>query len=112
MGIDSLKSGLPFSREARYMNTNGSEVYALLSNKYSSFSMYEGKQGENFVTYEASSKVCGTEKVKKFIAGGLDDNQLHSEEKLEIAIHLPKLKASLFSLVSQSKYLEFMSPLT
>ncbi|KAK1383888.1 hypothetical protein POM88_021623 [Heracleum sosnowskyi] len=78
MGIDSLKSGLPFSREARYMNTNGSEVYALLSNKYSSFSMYEGKQGENFVTYEASSKVCGTEKVKKFIAGGLDDNQLHS----------------------------------
>ncbi|KAK1370077.1 hypothetical protein POM88_036169 [Heracleum sosnowskyi] len=29
--------------------------------------------------FRASSKVCGTEKVKKFIAGGLDDNQLHSD---------------------------------
>ncbi|KAK1370075.1 hypothetical protein POM88_036167 [Heracleum sosnowskyi] len=52
--IDFLTSGLPFRCDARHMNTHGSEVYALFSKKYSSFSMYKRKQGENFVTYQAS----------------------------------------------------------
>lgn len=63
------------------MKTHNSEVYALYNKKYSSFALYDGKQGSNFSPYQVSSKFCGREQDKKLIAGlrhWLSDNQLDS----------------------------------
>ncbi|KAI3747340.1 hypothetical protein L6452_09794 [Arctium lappa] len=51
------------------MKIHGSEVYAIFNKKYSSFALYEGRDGSRFVPYQVSSKFHAREQDKKFIAG-------------------------------------------
>ncbi|KAK9266176.1 hypothetical protein L1049_027241 [Liquidambar formosana] len=50
------------------MKTHGKDVYALFNKKFSSFALFEGKYGEDFIPYQVFSKFRPRDKDKKFIA--------------------------------------------
>ncbi|XP_043696363.1 protection of telomeres protein 1b isoform X2 [Telopea speciosissima] len=45
------------------------EVYALFNKKFSSFALFEGKSGKNFIPHQVSPKYHSRDDDKKFIAG-------------------------------------------
>uniref|UniRef100_A0A5B7BNF8 Putative protection of telomeres protein 1b-like isoform X1 n=1 Tax=Davidia involucrata TaxID=16924 RepID=A0A5B7BNF8_DAVIN len=51
------------------MKTHGQEVYALFNKKFSSFALFEGKHGTNFVPYQVSPNFHPRDQDKKFIVG-------------------------------------------
>ncbi|KAL5817868.1 hypothetical protein ACOSQ3_026246 [Xanthoceras sorbifolium] len=51
------------------MKTHNGETYALFNKKFSSFALYEGRNGENFLPYQVSLRFRQRERDKKFIGG-------------------------------------------
>lgn len=51
------------------MKTFKQEIYAVFNKKFSSFALYKGKDDEDFVPYQYSSRFCQREQDKEFIAG-------------------------------------------
>lgn len=51
------------------VKTHNGEVYAVFNKKFSNFGLYEGKDGEDFLPYQSSSKFCPKNQDSKFIAG-------------------------------------------
>lgn len=50
------------------MKTHDKQAYALYNKKFSSFALYEGKDGEDFLPYQVSSRFFVRDQDKKFIA--------------------------------------------
>ncbi|XVF03426.1 hypothetical protein REPUB_Repub04eG0260400 [Reevesia pubescens] len=51
------------------MKTHEGDVYAVFNKRFSSFALYEGKDGENFLPYQVSLRFHAREQDKKIIAG-------------------------------------------
>ncbi|OMP09189.1 Nucleic acid-binding protein [Corchorus olitorius] len=51
------------------MKIHDGDVYAIFNKKFSSFSLYEGKHGEDFLPYQASSRFQARKQDEKLIAG-------------------------------------------
>jgi len=51
------------------MKTHCGEVNAVFNKRFSSFALYEGKDGKDFLPFQVSSKFCPRDLDKKFIEG-------------------------------------------
>ncbi|GAV81092.1 Telo_bind domain-containing protein [Cephalotus follicularis] len=51
------------------IKTHNGEVCVVYNKKFSSFALYKGKHGEDFLPYQISPRFCLREQDKKFIAG-------------------------------------------